>query len=261
MKKDEKFEGLEGIWKLVNRLRAPDGCPWDREQTNQSLRYDLIEEAYEVLDAIEREDDRSLMEELGDIIFLALMHTKIAEDENRFSLDDVTKTIINKMIERHPHVFGDKKFKDQNELLENWEKTKQKKKKRLFDGIVFSMPALLLAQRVGERARRVGFDWPNIDGVVEKVKEELNEFIQAQKEGDSKRAQEEFGDLLFSLVNLARHLNIDAEGALRQTVRKFVRRFEKIEDEAERQGRTVADMTLEEADQIWERAKEKENVS
>lgn len=253
--KEPEFKGLEGVYKLVARLRAPNGCPWDRKQTNESLKYNLIEESYELLDAIERKDDRAIAEELGDILFLVLMHIRIAEEEGRFTLDDVTDGIIQKMIRRHPHVFGEVRVESHDEILQNWEKIKRKERKSIFEGISFGMPALLLAQNVGEKARRVGFDWPSPEGIIDKIREELDEFLEAKAHGDREKIEEEFGDVLFSLVNLARHLGIDAEGALRKTVRKFVERFQQIEAEARRRGVDIEKMSLQEMDAIWESAK------
>ncbi len=254
----EKFEGLQGVYELVKRLRAPDGCPWDRKQTNQSLKYNLIEEAYELLDAIERDDNRAMAEELGDILFLVLMHTRIAEEEGRFTLDDVTGGIIQKMIRRHPHVFGDDEVKSHEDVLKNWEQIKKQERKSIFDGISYGVPALLLAQNVGEKARRVGFDWPDPSGIIDKIREELEEFLNAREDGDRDKIEEEFGDILFALVNLARHLDIDAEGALRKTVRKFVNRFQKIEEEAKNRGIPLENMTLDEMEAVWQAAKDKE---
>ncbi len=242
---------LDEIWKIVERLRAPDGCPWDRAQTNETIRFDLIEEAYEVLDAIEKKEWQSLKEELGDVIFLALLHAKIAEDEGKFSIDDVIGTIVKKMIYRHPHVFGDKKFKNQDELLENWEKSKGY---GIFEHVNFSLPALMLAQKVGNRAARVGFDWTKGEDVLEKVKEEIEELKNAK---DEEQVEEEIGDLLFSIVNYARHRGINAEDALRKTVKKFVERFSYIEKKAKEKGKELNDMSLEEMDKLWEESKDK----
>ncbi len=254
-KKPPDFKGLNGVYELVKRLRAPDGCPWDRKQTNKSLKYNVIEEAYELLDAIDRDDNKSMMEELGDLLFLILMHIRIAEEEGRFTLEDVTKGIIDKMVSRHPHVFGNTKVETHEEILQNWEKIKGKERKSIFDGISYGVPALLLAQTVGERARRVGFDWDNKHGVVEKIKEEIDEFEEAIQYKDRARLEEEFGDILFALVNLARHLDINAEDALRNTVRKFISRFRKIEEFASRKGIHLSDLSLEEMEKIWQMAK------
>ncbi len=245
---------FDEIWKIVERLRAPDGCPWDRAQTNESIKYDLIEESYEVLEAIDNRDWNALKEELGDVIFLALLHTKIAEDEGKFTPDDVIDTIVTKMIDRHPHVFGTKKFKTQDELLENWEKSKGY---GIFEKVNFSLPALMLAQKVGNRASRVGFDWSRGEDVLKKIEEEVQELKSAK---NAEEIEEEIGDLLFSIVNFARHKGVNAEEALRKTVKKFVERFSYIEKRAKEKGRRLEDMTLEEMDVLWEEAK-KENAN
>ncbi len=255
-KKSPDFKGLVGVYELVKRLRAPDGCPWDRKQTNKSLKYNIIEEGYELIDAIDSDDNRAMMEELGDLLFLVLMHIRIAEEEGRFTLEDVTSGIIDKMVSRHPHVFGDVKVNSHDEILENWEKIKKKERKSIFDGISFGVPALLLAQSVGERARRVGFDWPDPHGIIDKIREEIDEFLDASD--DKEKLEEEFGDLLFALVNLARHLGIDAEDALRKTVRKFILRFQKIEEAARQKGVDLEEMTLDEMEEIWQSAKKSE---
>ncbi len=240
---------FDEIWKIVERLRAPDGCPWDRAQTNETIKYDLVEESYEVLDAIDKKDWNALKEELGDVIFLAMLHTKIAEDERKFSCDDVIDSIVRKMIDRHPHVFGTKKFESQDELLENWEKSKGY---GIFENVNFSLPALMLAQKIGNRAKRVGFDWSRGEDVLEKIQEEVEEL----KKAKSKREiEEEIGDLLFSIVNYARHTGINAEEALRKTVKKFVDRFSRIEKKAEEAGKRLEDMTLDEMDTLWEEVK------
>ncbi len=240
---------FDEIWKIVERLRAPDGCPWDREQTNESIKYDLIEEAYEVLEAIDNEDWNALEEELGDVIFLAMLHTKIADDEGKFTPDDVIDTIVRKMIERHPHVFGSRKFESQDELLENWERSKGY---GIFEKVNFSLPSLMLAQKVGNRASRVGFDWSNGEDVLKKIEEEVEELKRAENRDE---IEEEIGDLLFSIVNFARHRGINAEEALRKTVKKFVDRFSYIEKRAKEMGKGVEEMSLQEMDSLWEDAK------
>ena len=244
-------KSFDEIWKIVERLRAPDGCPWDRAQTNESIKFDLIEEAYEVLDAIDKKDWNSLKEELGDVIFLAMLHAKIAEDEGKFSHDEVIETIVKKMIYRHPHVFGEKKFENQDELLENWEKSKGY---GIFEHVNFSLPALMLAQKIGNRAKRVGFDWSKGEDVLEKIKEELEELKNAQSKEE---VEEEIGDILFSIVNFARHKNINAEEALRNTLEKFVERFSYIEKRAREMGKDLEQMSLEEMDALWEKSKKK----
>jgi tetrapyrrole methylase family protein/MazG family protein len=241
---------FQKIWEIVIKLRSPEGCPWDRAQTNESLKYDIIEEAYEVLEAINRKDDEALGEELGDLLFLILLHLRIAEEEGRLTLEEVVNRLVEKMVKRHPHVFGNKKYK-RREHLTFWEKSKG----NVMEGISLSMPALLMAQKAGEKARRVGFDWDRKEDVLAKVKEELDELIKAINSQNRDKIFEEFGDLLFSLVNLARHLEILAEDALRESTKKFIRRFEKIEELAKREGKSLEDMTLGEMDILWEKTK------
>jgi len=240
---------LDDVWELVKKLRSPKGCPWDRKQTNKSLSYNLLEEVYEVIDAIEKGDEKSLKEELGDLLFLTLMHIRIGEEEGKFTLEESIEGLIRKMERRHPHVFGRKKFADIEELLESWEKSKSK---GIFEGISFSAPALLLAQRLTERAKRVGFDWQSPYEVLEKVDEEIKEIIKAKNREEMKR---EFGDLLFALANLARHLDINAEEVTREASKRFVERFKRMEKEAKKIGKSLSQMELEEMEEIWQKVK------
>ncbi len=247
---------FEEVLAIVRRLRAPDGCPWDRKQTNYSLRYALIEEAYEVLDAIEKNDPRQLKEELGDAILVVLLHTVIQEELGNFTAAEMLEDLKTKLIERHPHVFGTRRFETQQELLENWEKSK---KGGLLDSVPRSLPALLLAQKVQEKTARVGFDWDSVEGPLDKVEEEVREIREALKQGKNReKIGEELGDLIFALVNLARHLGFNAEDLVRQTALKFIRRFQAIEQGARRQGRDLKTMSLEEMDALWEEAKDRE---
>jgi len=244
---------------IMARLRSPAGCPWDKEQTHQSLKPYLIEETYEVIDAIDQNDDDEIVEELGDLLLQIVFHSQIASEENRFTIDDVAGAIVDKLIRRHPHVFGDVQADTPDEVVKNWEaiKASEKPTKRtsLLDGIPQHLPALFRAQRLQEKAARVGFDWDHIADVAKKLREETEELINAHKTSSREEIQEEFGDLLFALVNLSRFLNISPEEALTQTNEKFRTRFRYIEAELASVGKTPQDATLHEMDKLWEAAK------
>ena len=250
---------FEAFHEVVARLRAPDGCPWDRKQTHQSLRADFLEEAYEALAALDAADADALREELGDLLLHIFLQAQIAAEEGEFTLTDVVRGIHTKIVRRHPHVFGDAALEDEQAVLQNWEKLKASERaangqpeKGILDGISPAQPALAQAQAYQKRAARVGFDWPDRDGVWRKLQEELAEFQQA---GDPAERAAEFGDVLFSLVNLARWEGIDAETALRAANGRFRRRFEYIEAQARAQRRTLGEMSLEEMDALWNEAK------
>jgi tetrapyrrole methylase family protein/MazG family protein len=253
--------GLPAFQETVARLRAPDGCPWDREQTHQSLRDNLLEETYEVLAALDAKDDDKLCEELGDLLMQIAMHAQIATEEGAFRFADVIGQIDAKLKRRHPHVFGDLEVEGTADVLRNWEKIKDRERatsvkekvhpSRL-DGVPGILPALARAQALGDRAARAGFDWPDLQGVLDKVGEEVTELRAARDPGARAR---ELGDLLFSLVNVARWLEVDAESALRGTCQRFVRRYTEMEQEARAQGLDLASLPLAEQDALWERAK------
>ncbi len=238
---------FDRLWEIITILRKE--CPWDREQTNESLKYKLIEEAYELVHAIDRKDWELFASEAGDVLLVTLMQIRIAEENGKTSLREVLDRLIEKLIERHPHVFGDADLKDTQSVLRNWEKSKGKK---VFEDVNFSMPALYLAYRIGQKAARLGFDWPDVEGVLEKVCEEAQELA---SEKDKGRIEEELGDLLFSIVNLARHLGINPEDALRKANMKFVERFRKLIQEAEKRGLSLQKMSLKEMDELWEEIK------
>jgi len=248
---------FERLVSIMTRLRAPDGCPWDREQTHESLRPYVLEETYEVLDAIDRGSFSELKGELGDLLLQVIFHAQIAKEDERFTIEDVLRLLSDKLIERHPHIFGDKKLETAGEVVHQWEKIKlnQSKKRGLLDGVPQAQPALNHAFRVQEKAAGVGFEWPSIEGVREKLDEEIAEFHEAMQKGDSNSREEEFGDILFSLVNLARYLKINPEDALRKTVKKFTKRFQYIEKTLSSRGRSLVDATLEEMDELWEESK------
>jgi len=248
-------KAMEELIEVMDQLLAPGGCPWDREQTHESLMRYLIEEAYEVIDAVKSGDIDQLKEELGDVLLQVVFHAALAEREGYFNFTDVAQTVKNKMIMRHPHVFGNLSLKTSDEVLANWEDfKKQEGKKRVLEGIPPMLPALMRAVKVQEKAARVGFDWPQIEGALEKFKEEVDEFANA---GSQEEAQEEMGDMLFALVNLARFKGIDPEEALQNCNNKFTNRFNFIEDYINKEARDFKDYTLEELDAIWEKAKAK----
>jgi tetrapyrrole methylase family protein/MazG family protein len=250
------FEGFQG---LIAHLRSPEGCPWDREQTHQSLRSNLLEEAYETVTAIDQQDVVGLQEELGDLLLQVVLQTQIAAEDGEFSMADVIRGIHTKLVHRHPHVFAEMQLDESTEVIKNWERIKAKERedngleqKGLLDGIPIAMPALSVAEKYQNRAARVGFDWPTIAGVFEKLEEEIGELRQAQTPEDQ---AEELGDLIFALVNLARWLGVDPETALRETNQKFLQRFKRIEEAASEQGVELSDMSLSEMDSIWEQSK------
>ncbi|VAX34233.1 Nucleoside triphosphate pyrophosphohydrolase MazG [hydrothermal vent metagenome] len=255
---------FDKLVKIMEALRAEDGCPWDREQTRQSLKPFLIEEAYELLEAIEEDDPVKIKEELGDLLFQIVFHARIAGEKGEFDIRDVIEAISGKMVSRHPHVFGGKRLRTADEVLDRWEEHKRqegKLKESIFEGIPGNLPSLLKAHMVQERVSRVGFDWEKAEDVVEKVESEFDEFKSALKGGDKGEIEEEFGDILFTLVNLSRFVDIDPEEALRKTISRFIRRFSYIETSAKQEGRALADYTLEEMDHLWEEAKRAEKYS
>ena len=239
---------------VMARLRRE--CPWDRKQTHRSIRPYLIEEAYEVAEAIEEEDDRALKEELGDLLLQVVFHAKIAEERGAFGIKEVLRDLMDKLVRRHPHVFGDADVRDAGEVLERWEQIKRGEgRSSVLDGVPKGLPALLRAWRVQEKASRVGFDWERAEGALEKLREELGELEAAAAARDQKRIEEELGGLLFSVVNLSRLLGVDPEWALQNAVEKFAARFRAVEEALARRGRTLQEATLEEMDRIWEEIK------
>jgi tetrapyrrole methylase family protein/MazG family protein len=251
---------------LIAHLRSPEGCPWDRKQTHQTLRTNLLEETYEVLEAIDNGDLQSLSEELGDLLLQIVLHAQIANEAGNFNIYQVIRGIHNKLVSRHPHVFSDWEAKDSTTVIRNWEVLKsqereqkgQNPKKGLLDSVPRNLPALSLAQKYQERAARVGFDWPDIYPVIEKIEEEIVELKEAS---DALSRERELGDLLFAMVNLIRWYGLDAESVLRQMNKRFLKRFSFIEEKAALQGRRMNDLTLEEMDLIWEQAKAIEAIA
>ena len=249
---------FDDLVQLMTRLRGPDGCPWDRKQTLPSLKPYVIEEAYEVVDAIDRDDRAALLEEVGDFLLEAVFITELTREEGSFDVYDSITAIHDKLVRRHPHVFGDVEAKDADQVLVNWEKLKQEERKAenksLLDGIPQSMPALLKASRLTEKAARVGFDWRRTEDVFDKVDEEIAELREAVASGDNAHVHEEIGDLLFTIANIARKVNVNPEEALQSTNRKFMSRFRAMESRVE----SFEGMTLEEMDQLWDEAKKDE---
>ena len=253
-----QFSSLRGI---ITQLRGPNGCPWDKEQTHESLKRYLIEECYELLEAIEEEDYDHIIEELGDVLLQVVLHSQIGEDDGMFSIDDVIKGISDKMVRRHPHVFGEVMVQDTEEVLSNWEDIKRKEKgsvdkKSILDSVSTALPALSKAFHLQKKAAKVGFDWPTIDGTWEKVKEEIDELeIELASTNDERLMMKEFGDVLFALVNVGRHYKIEPEEALTSTNKKFYDRFTYIEKMAVENQKELQDMSLEEMDGYWNEAK------
>lgn len=250
-----KHENLEKLIETIRVLRSPEGCEWDREQTHKSLRPNMLEEAYEAVDAIDSGDTANLKEELGDVLLQVLLHSQIADDNGEFNIDDVSKELNEKLIHRHPHVFGNQKVNSTDEILEAWDKLKKEEKKdrkSQMDGISKSQSALMSAQKISKRAVKVGFEWPNIDSLHACIKSEFAEFEQAVKEGDKDHMEDEMGDIFFAVVNLARWYKIDAEQALLRANKKFMKRFRKMEELAKK---PLEEYSFEEYDTLWHKAK------
>ncbi len=250
----EKFVELVEIMK---KLRSENGCPWDKEQTPESILPFFLEEAYEVIESIEEKDWKNLQEEIGDILLHVVFQASMAEEQNRFGILDSLETITAKLIRRHPHVFGDVPVDAAKSAKQNWEAAKHKEKGRdsRLDGVPETLPSLIRAQRLQEKASYVGFEWDKIDEVGEKVHEEIMELKEAQLKGTLEHIEEEIGDVLFSVVNLARFLKISSENALRKTNKKFISRFKKVEEELKKRNRSIEEASLAEMDEIWEKIK------
>ena len=265
-----KQADIQKLVELVERLRGEGGCPWDREQTRETLKPMLIEEAYEVLDALDGASPSELKEELGDLLFQVIFHARIAQERGEFHLADIIDRLHDKMVRRHPHVFGGIDLKTPEDVLRNWEDIKAAEKgtvssscadsdKSLLDGIPSRLPALHRAYQITAKAARVGFDWPDLEGVLEKLREETAEVLEARSAGNEGKLAAEVGDLLFAAVNVARVLGVDPETALRRSTGKFERRFRTLESRIKSQGRQLRDATLPEMDALWEEAKRREN--
>lgn len=268
MSKPTPAQAFERLAQIIARLRAPDGCPWDREQTHVTLRTHLLEEACETMDAIDGGDDAHLCEELGDLLMQPVLHAQIAEEESRFDIVDVIEGISNKLVRRHPHVFGEVTVADSGEVLTNWEAIKKAEKEQkgqtqnsILSGVPNTLPSLMQALEVSKKAVKVGFEWPDMAGVLAKLHEEIAELEEEIALSNSKdetarqRITEELGDVLFTVVNIARWHKINPELALRDTVTRFRGRFEKMEDTARQQGLNLEKLTPQQWDELWEAAK------
>jgi tetrapyrrole methylase family protein/MazG family protein len=255
---------FERLLDIMHRLRGADGCPWDREQTRDSLKPYLIEEAYEVLEAIESGSVEALREELGDLLFQVVFHAEIAGERGEFAMADLLARLGDKMVSRHPHVFGEATVETPGEALAQWEAIKQReaaaagRRRSVIDGVPRALPSLVRAQRIQSKAARVRFDWPNAGAAWEKVEEEMREAAAALTGGDRARFEEELGDVLFSLVNVARLSSVDAEEALRAAIEKFRRRFTTMEGDLSARGTSVGDVSPEELERTWDAVKARE---
>lgn len=250
---EDKKKAFERLLIIMDELRA--GCPWDMKQTMESLRHLTIEEVYELGDAILDGDHEEIKKEIGDILLHMVFYSKIGSEKNQFDIADALNSICDKLISRHPHIYGDVKVQDEEEVKANWEKLKLKEgKKSVLEGVPRSLPAMVKAQRIQDKARGVGFDWDNSDQVWQKVLEELEEFKQ-ESDRNSDKMEEEFGDLLFSMINFARFKGLNPEDALERTNKKFIFRFQYLETKSAEDGKSLSDMTLEEMDKYWNEAK------
>ncbi|RMD94310.1 MAG: nucleoside triphosphate pyrophosphohydrolase, partial [Calditrichaeota bacterium] len=254
MKKNNKNsvgEKFNQLVKIMAQLRGENGCPWDREQTHKSLRQYLLEETFEVLESIDQETWQELKEELGDLLLQIVFHAQIARENKEFTIEEVIDAIIDKLIRRHPHVFGNVEIKTAQEQSIHWEKLKMNEgKSSVLDGVPKALSALLRAERIQQKAASVGFDWPKIEPVWDKIQEEIEELKQASRENNETKIEEEFGDLLFSLVNVSRFLGVNAEDALRLTTEKFIKRFNKLEDILKANNKDIHEVSLDEMDRL-----------
>jgi len=257
MKKDKSAEQFIKLLDIVEKLRGPDGCPWDKEQTPASLLPYFLEETYEVIESIDQSNWDNLKEELGDVMLHIALQAQISKEEGRFTIFDSLVNINKKLVHRHPHVFGDEKADMASHAKKNWEAIKHEEKKResRLDGVPLALPALTRAQRIQEKASYAGFDWDNIDEVWGKLDEEIDELREADQIKNKSNLEEEIGDVLFSVVNLARHLKLDSEDLLRKANAKFVDRFKAIEKELAKRGKTVDEAKLDEMDELWNKIK------
>jgi tetrapyrrole methylase family protein/MazG family protein len=254
----ENLKSFDTLVEIIARLRAPDGCPWDKEQTHKTLRNNLLSETYEVMEALDKAEAAELCEELGDLLLQIVLHAQIARDDKEFQIGDVIESINTKLIRRHPHIFSTVKINNAQEVMHNWEALKKQERKdknndkSMLASIPKEMPALAYALEISRRAVRVGFEWPDLKGVIDKIQEEIGEIKDAKTKEEK---SDEIGDLLFTLVNYSRWEGIDPETALREANRKFYRRFTKVEEMAHEQGKELQKLTLKEWDDLWEEVK------
>lgn len=258
--KERRRKTFADLVEVMSRLRGEGGCPWDREQNHQTLKKYLIEECYEAIEAIDQDDLDALCEELGDVLLQVVFHAQLEAEAGTFTIDDVIQRIVEKLIRRHPHVFGDLQVADSTEVLRNWEQIKKAERadgqrESVLDGVPSSLPALMQAMEISKRAMKVGFEWERLEDVLAKMEEEVRELHQAIADDRMEEVFDEIGDLLFTIVNVARWQKVDPEEALRQMLRRFTTRFRYIEQQAAEQGRSLSEMTLEEMDALWEEAK------
>lgn len=258
--REEQLQAFNRLLDIIDELR--EKCPWDRKQTNASLRPNTIEEVFELCDALTKEDDHEICKELGDVLLHVCFYAKFGSEKEAFDIADICNKLCDKLIFRHPHIYGEAKANTAGQVEDNWEQLKQKEKdgnKRVLSGVPDALPALIKAYRIQDKARHVGFDWEEREQVWDKVKEEIEEFQQEIDAADADRAEAEFGDVMFSLINAARLYGINPDNALERTNRKFIRRFNYLEEHTIKQGRNLKDMTLDEMDAIWNEAKQQEN--
>jgi MazG family protein len=253
----EYAKSIERLRRIMDELR--EQCPWDKKQTIQTLRQQTLEEVYELTDAITENNLQALKEELGDVLLHIIFYSRIGAEENVFTFDDVVEGICNKLVARHPHIYSNVVVEDDAGVKQNWERLKLKEgKKSILSGVPQSLPAIVKALRLQDKTKQVGFEWDTVDQVREKVEEEMGELYEVVAEGNQDKIEDEFGDVLFALVNYARFIKVDPENALERTNKKFIRRFQMIEQMAAEQGKAVHDMTLEEMDALWNKAKKAE---
>lgn len=248
---------FDSLIKIMEALRGPQGCPWDKGQTRESLKPFLVEELYELLEALDEDNPDKIKEELGDLLFQIVFHCHLSKETGQFDINDVINKIVDKMINRHPHVFGDKNLKTSEDVLSWWEEQKKKEKKQesIIDGVPKALPALLRAHRLQDKASRAGFDWERVEDVFKKLDEELNELKSALDKKDQKAIEYELGDIFFVLVRISSFVNVNPEDALRKTISKFTHRFRYIEKRASEQERKLTEMTLDEMEVLWEESK------
>jgi len=249
---------FQELLKIMDALRSEKGCPWDKEQTRESLKPFIVEEAYELIEAIEESDSEKIKEELGDLLFQIVFQCQIAKEGNEFEISDVIEKIGKKMVARHPHVFGTADYRTTDEVLVHWEEQKKlegKLRESILEGVPKVLPSLLRAHRLQDRAARVGFDWEKVEDVLKKLDEELKEFKEALETKRQDEIEEELGDIFFMLVNISRFIGVNPEDALRKTISKFIHRFRYIEMKAAEHGKKLSDMTLNEMDRLWDEAK------
>jgi tetrapyrrole methylase family protein/MazG family protein len=252
---------FEKLVKIMSALRGENGCPWDKEQTRESLKPFLVEETYEVLEAIDEGKPEKIKEELGDLLFQIIFHCQLASERKEFDINEVIRKISEKMIGRHPHVFGEAQYETAEEVLKQWEERKReegKSRESILEGVPREMPSLLRAHRIQSRASRVGFDWTRVEDVLKKLDEELAEFRNALEKNDQEEIEDELGDVFFVLVNISRFVGVNPEDALRKTISKFISRFRYVEMKAAGSGKGLSEMSLEEMDALWDEAKGRE---